>query len=104
MELGSMWNIKPHHDVYALDSAKHQHHAMDTMFSSTHLLTQLLISQAILDSNDFQVLTFDALDKLKKVIQTYIVCMLAPVFIIQSITGTAANTRPPRQHFEKHTA
>ncbi|KAK4520878.1 uncharacterized protein ATC70_006759 [Mucor velutinosus] len=66
MELGNMWNMKPQHDVYALDNARHQHHAMDTMFSSSHLLTQLLVSQAILDSNDFQVLTFDTLDKLKK--------------------------------------
>ncbi|KAL7322476.1 hypothetical protein PS15p_211476 [Mucor circinelloides] len=66
MELGNMWNIKPHHDVYDLDSTKNQHHAMDTMFSSSHLLTQLLISQAILDSNEFKVLTFDTLDKLKK--------------------------------------
>ncbi|KAL9549577.1 hypothetical protein MBANPS3_005143 [Mucor bainieri] len=66
MELGNMWNMKPHHDVYVLDSTKHQHPPMDTMFSSSHLLTQLLISQAILDSNDYQVLTFDTLDKLKK--------------------------------------
>jgi len=74
MELGNMWNIKPHHDVYDLDSTKNQHHAMDTMFSSSHLLTQLLISQAILDSNEFKVLTFDTLDKLKKVIQIYCEC------------------------------
>ncbi|KAG2207264.1 hypothetical protein INT46_003183 [Mucor plumbeus] len=66
MELVNMWNIKPHHDLYGIDTNKSQYHHLDTMFSSSHLLTQLLISQAILDSNDFKVLTFDKLDKLKK--------------------------------------
>lgn len=75
MELVNMWNIKPHHDLYGIDTNKSQYHHLDTMFSSSHLLTQLLISQAILDSNDFKVLTFDKLDKLKKVIQTYCVCL-----------------------------
>lgn len=46
-----------------------QQHYNINMFSSSHLLTQLLVSQAILDSNEFEILTFENLDKLKKVIQ-----------------------------------
>ncbi|CEP10817.1 hypothetical protein [Parasitella parasitica] len=73
MELVNMWNIKPDHGIYSMDSSKNQHrqrqqqhHHSDNMFSSSHLLTQLLISQAMLDSNDYEILTFDKLDKLKK--------------------------------------
>ncbi|KAI8647878.1 hypothetical protein BD408DRAFT_3039 [Parasitella parasitica] len=85
VELVNMWNIKPDHGLYSMDSAKKQHQPHqqrqqqqqqqhpDTMLSSSHLLTQLLISQAILDSNDYEILTFDTLDKLTKVIQIYYV-------------------------------
>jgi coenzyme F420-reducing hydrogenase delta subunit len=63
-----MWNMKPvleeevvYHDGFEKKPEN------KTMFSSSFLLTQLLISQAVLDSNDFKILTFDNLDKLKKV-------------------------------------
>lgn len=66
--VGNMWNMKPvleQEVVYHNDFEKRSENT--TMFSSSFLLTQLLISQAVLDSNDFKILTFDNLDKLKKV-------------------------------------
>lgn len=64
-ELGNMWNMKPILETY---TKEHQHHNNNnvSMFSSGNLLTQLLVSQAILDSNDFKILSFEKLDSLKK--------------------------------------
>lgn len=65
-ELGNMWNMKP---ILETCTKENQHHNNNnvSMFSSGNLLTQLLVSQAILDSNDFKILSFEKLDALKKV-------------------------------------
>ncbi|KAI9260961.1 hypothetical protein EDC94DRAFT_520148 [Helicostylum pulchrum] len=67
MELGNLWNMKPveNYDTKFNDEKT-------SMFSSGNLLTQLLVSQALLDSNQFEILSFEKLDNLKKVIQDYI--------------------------------
>lgn len=67
MELGNLWNMKP---VENYD--KKFNEEKTSMFSSGNLLTQLLVSQALLDSNQFEILSFEKLDNLKKVIQDYI--------------------------------
>ncbi|KAI8387338.1 hypothetical protein BD560DRAFT_114849 [Blakeslea trispora] len=60
-ELDSLWNMKPKTAYNKLDAET------DTMFSSSKLLTELLISQAIIDSSEFKPLSFDHLEALKKV-------------------------------------
>ncbi|KAI8094366.1 Up-regulated during septation-domain-containing protein [Thamnidium elegans] len=61
MELGNLWNMKPveNYDTKFNDKKT-------SMFSSGNLLTQLLVSQALLDSNQFKILSFEKLDNLKK--------------------------------------
>jgi hypothetical protein len=68
IEVGNMWNMKPK-EMHQHQQQNQQQHYNINMFSSSHLLTQLLVSQAILDSNEFKILSFENLDKLKKVIQ-----------------------------------
>ncbi|KAI8373514.1 hypothetical protein EDC96DRAFT_22176 [Choanephora cucurbitarum] len=60
-ELDSLWNMKPKAVYNQTDTEN------DTMFSSSNLLVELLISQAILDSSEFKALSFDNLEALKKV-------------------------------------
>ena len=60
-ELDSLWNMKPKAAYNKTDTEN------DTMFSSSNLLVELLISQAILDSSEFKALSFDNLEALKKV-------------------------------------
>lgn len=64
MELVNMWNMKPLETFNEKNKDQNEN-----LFSSGNLLTQLLVSQAILDSNEFKILSFEKLDKLKKVIQ-----------------------------------
>lgn len=63
MELGNLWNMKPVENY----ETKYNTQESTSMFSSGSLLTQLLVSQAILDSNEFEILSFEKLDDLKKV-------------------------------------
>lgn len=64
MELVNMWNMKPLETFNEKNKDQNEN-----LFSSGNLLTQLLVSQAILDSNEFKILSFEKLDKLKKVKQ-----------------------------------
>lgn len=57
-----MWNMKP----IILETYDTKQNQSD-MFSSGNLLTQLLVSQAILDSNDYKILSFEKLENLKRV-------------------------------------
>lgn len=66
IEVNNMWNMKP---IEVHKGEEQEKHYNINMFSSSHLLTQLLVSQAILDSNEFKIQSFEDLDKLKKVIQ-----------------------------------
>ncbi|KAI9480750.1 MAG: Up-regulated during septation-domain-containing protein [Benjaminiella poitrasii] len=66
-ELNNMWNMK------LIDNRGSKHHHYGTMPSSSsskatanQLLTQLLISQAMLDSSDYRTLSFENVDKFKK--------------------------------------
>lgn len=83
MELVNMWNMKPHEPFN--EKKKDQG---ENLFSSGNLLTQLLVSQAILDSNEFQILPFEKLDKLKKVIQNECFCILLTSLIIGILGAT----------------
>lgn len=64
MELVNIWNMKPLETFNEKNKDQNEN-----LFSSGNLLTQLLVSQAILDSNEFKILSFEKLDKLKKVKQ-----------------------------------
>ncbi|KAI8878630.1 hypothetical protein K501DRAFT_195372, partial [Backusella circina FSU 941] len=59
-ELDTLWTIKAHNyaSVTPKEPAK--------VDLTDHLLTQLLISQAVIDSKDYEILSIDNLERLKK--------------------------------------
>lgn len=93
MELVNMWNMKPavmvdtFNNTTTTTTTKYSHsnnkeQQQGNMFSSGNLLTQLLVSQAILDSNEYKTLSFENLEQLKRVSLFFFFIIIIMLFLI----------------------